>query len=47
MQVLSWPILKPFINDIMDDRFRFLAVRDVKSTSRLQVGSIDLYAKQN
>ncbi|KAH1083470.1 hypothetical protein J1N35_023231 [Gossypium stocksii] len=28
-------------------RFRFLAVRDVKSTSRLQVGSIDLYAKQN
>ncbi|XP_012492851.1 peptide-N(4)-(N-acetyl-beta-glucosaminyl)asparagine amidase [Gossypium raimondii] len=28
-------------------RFRFLAVRDVKSTSQLQVGSIDLYAKQN
>ncbi|KAK9292289.1 hypothetical protein L1049_020253 [Liquidambar formosana] len=25
-------------------RFRFLAVRDVQSTSRLQVGSIDLYA---
>ncbi|KDP23653.1 hypothetical protein JCGZ_23486 [Jatropha curcas] len=26
-------------------RFRFLAVRDVQSTSRLQLGSIDLYAK--
>ncbi|KAF5750481.1 hypothetical protein HS088_TW03G00818 [Tripterygium wilfordii] len=26
-------------------RFRFLAVRDVHSTSRLQLGSIDLYAK--
>ncbi|XP_047151432.1 peptide-N(4)-(N-acetyl-beta-glucosaminyl)asparagine amidase [Vigna umbellata] len=26
-------------------RFRFLAVRDVHSTSRLQIGSIDLYAK--
>ncbi|KAK7258708.1 hypothetical protein RIF29_24290 [Crotalaria pallida] len=26
-------------------RFRFLAVRDVQSTSRLQIGSIDLYAK--
>ncbi|XVF42169.1 hypothetical protein PTKIN_Ptkin01aG0338000 [Pterospermum kingtungense] len=28
-------------------RFRFLAVRDVQSTSRLQVGSIDLYARQS
>ncbi|XVE89862.1 hypothetical protein DITRI_Ditri20bG0028700 [Diplodiscus trichospermus] len=28
-------------------RFRFLKVRDVESTSRLQVGSIDLYAKQS
>ncbi|XP_057439470.1 peptide-N(4)-(N-acetyl-beta-glucosaminyl)asparagine amidase [Lotus japonicus] len=27
-------------------RFRFLAVRDINSTSRLQIGSIDLYAKQ-
>ena len=26
-------------------RFRFLAVKDVHSTSRLQIGSIDLYAK--
>ncbi|XP_027350294.1 peptide-N(4)-(N-acetyl-beta-glucosaminyl)asparagine amidase isoform X2 [Abrus precatorius] len=26
-------------------RFRFLAVRDTKSNSRLQIGSIDLYAK--
>ncbi|XP_061340394.1 peptide-N(4)-(N-acetyl-beta-glucosaminyl)asparagine amidase [Gastrolobium bilobum] len=26
-------------------RFRFLAVRDIHSTSRLQIGSIDLYAK--
>ncbi|MED6123556.1 peptide-N4-(N-acetyl-beta- glucosaminyl)asparagine amidase [Stylosanthes scabra] len=26
-------------------RFRFLAVRDVHSNSRLQLGSIDLYAK--
>ncbi|KAJ1413898.1 Rad4/PNGase transglutaminase-like fold [Sesbania bispinosa] len=26
-------------------RFRFLAVRDIQSTSRLQIGSIDLYAK--
>ncbi|XVF06299.1 hypothetical protein REPUB_Repub06bG0035200 [Reevesia pubescens] len=28
-------------------RFRFLAVTDVQSTSRLQVGSIDLYARQS
>ncbi|XP_021891211.1 peptide-N(4)-(N-acetyl-beta-glucosaminyl)asparagine amidase isoform X2 [Carica papaya] len=28
-------------------RFRFLAVRDVQSTSRLQIGSIDLYAKSS
>nr|AFK46024.1 unknown [Lotus japonicus] len=27
-------------------RFRFLAVRDINFTSRLQIGSIDLYAKQ-
>ncbi|KAK2365167.1 IQ-domain [Trifolium repens] len=26
-------------------RFRFLAVKDIQSTSRLQIGSIDLYAK--
>ncbi|KAH1259429.1 Peptide-N(4)-(N-acetyl-beta-glucosaminyl)asparagine amidase [Glycine max] len=26
-------------------RFRFLAVRDIQSNSRLQIGSIDLYAK--
>ncbi|KAJ4977424.1 hypothetical protein NE237_002530 [Protea cynaroides] len=26
-------------------RFRFLAVRDVKATSRLQIGSIDLFAR--
>ncbi|XP_020210972.1 peptide-N(4)-(N-acetyl-beta-glucosaminyl)asparagine amidase isoform X1 [Cajanus cajan] len=26
-------------------RFRFLAVRDIRSTSRLQIGSIDFYAK--
>lgn len=26
-------------------RFRFLAVRDIQCTSRLQIGSIDLYAK--
>ncbi|XP_022719172.1 peptide-N(4)-(N-acetyl-beta-glucosaminyl)asparagine amidase isoform X2 [Durio zibethinus] len=31
-----------FLSNIF--RFRFLAVRDVESTSRLQVGSIDLYA---
>ncbi|XP_047943261.1 peptide-N(4)-(N-acetyl-beta-glucosaminyl)asparagine amidase [Salvia hispanica] len=28
-------------------RFRFLAVRDAKSTSRFQIGSIDLYARTN
>ncbi|XP_030534710.1 peptide-N(4)-(N-acetyl-beta-glucosaminyl)asparagine amidase [Rhodamnia argentea] len=28
-------------------RFRFLAVRDVQSTSRLQLGSIDLYARRS
>lgn len=28
-------------------RFRFLAVRDVHSTSRLQIGSIDLYSGSN
>ncbi|KAJ4719646.1 Peptide-N(4)-(N-acetyl-beta-glucosaminyl)asparagine amidase [Melia azedarach] len=28
-------------------RFRFLAVRDVNSTSRLQIGSIDLYASSS
>ncbi|KAK6233012.1 hypothetical protein SCA6_003085 [Theobroma cacao] len=28
-------------------RFRFLAVRDIQSTSRLQVGSIDLYARES
>lgn len=28
-------------------RFRFIAVRDAKSTSRFQIGSIDLYARTN
>lgn len=29
------------------NRFRFLAVRDIQSTSRLQVGSIDLYERSS
>ncbi|PIN23411.1 Peptide-N(4)-(N-acetyl-beta-glucosaminyl)asparagine amidase [Handroanthus impetiginosus] len=34
---------QPFLANAF--RFRFLAVRDAKSTSRFQIGSIDLYAR--